>query len=341
MAVRYSRADVAAYPENRSFRASYDTTSKVVTGIVFLVFAVVLAATRNPIVGCPFVLILLGAFAYSPRSYEIAEQAVVVKRLIGSVRFRLDGIRELRAATAGDFRDCMRLWGNGGLFGYYGLFQTAKLGKSSWYVTNRRNAVILVTEGKTAVLSPDDVNGFMTAVRATGLIPASSAQPVAELMPATGFGTSVATWIGVLVALAVLAVVGFAVLYAPGPPRLTLTAQALTIHDRFYPVTVAAADVDMSQIRVIDLSTEPGWRPTARTNGFANAHYRSGWFKVANGQKVRLYSTGSNRLVLLPAKSGGSAVLVEASDPEKLVGDLRQTWGSNYKSFVTPGTNTG
>ena len=39
-------------------------------------------------------------------------------------------IREVRPATKDDFGGCIRLFGNGGLFGYYGLFRTSKLGPS-------------------------------------------------------------------------------------------------------------------------------------------------------------------------------------------------------------------
>jgi hypothetical protein len=67
--------------------------------------------------------------------------------------------------------------------------------------------------------------------------------------------------------------------YSPGPPSYTLTAEALTIHDRFYPVTLKAEAVDVSQIRVVDITLEPDWRPVLRT--IANGHYPSGWFRVA------------------------------------------------------------
>src|ERR1022692_2044779 len=35
-------------------------------------------------------------------------------------------LREIRAGNPDDFTGCVRLWGSGGLFGYYGLFWTAR-----------------------------------------------------------------------------------------------------------------------------------------------------------------------------------------------------------------------
>jgi hypothetical protein len=72
--------------------------------------------------GLSVVLIVL-SYAYSPRGYAIQEGSIVVKRLIGNARISLDDVRELRAADADDFRGCIRLFGDGGLFGYYGLFR--------------------------------------------------------------------------------------------------------------------------------------------------------------------------------------------------------------------------
>jgi hypothetical protein len=134
--------------------------------------------------------------------------------------------------------------------------------------------------------------------------------------------------IGGGIAVVVLAIVAFALSYSPGPPGYTLTPDSLTIHDRFYPVTLPTAGVDIEHVRVIDCGVDTEWRPTARTNGFANAHYGSGWFRVAGGKTVRLYRADGARLVLLPPKGEGAAVLLDTRDPEKFVRDVRQAWGN-------------
>ena len=93
----------------------------------------------------------------------------MIHRLAGPARFPLDDLREARPAAPGDFNGSIRLFGNGGLFGYYGLFRTAKLGKCTWYVTNRANSVVIVTGAKTAVFSPDDVPAFLSAISANSI----------------------------------------------------------------------------------------------------------------------------------------------------------------------------
>jgi hypothetical protein len=88
------------------------------------------------------------------------------------------------------------------------------------------------------------------------------------------------------------------------PPKANLSSPS--IHDRFYGVELKRSEIDLERVRVIDLTVDKGWRLTARTNGFANSHYQSGWFRVSSGVKIRLYRAGSDRLVLLPPKDDGA-----------------------------------
>ena len=81
----------------------------------------------------------------------------------------LDSIREARPAIKDDFQGCVRLFGSGGFFGYYGVFMTSKLGRTTWYVTNRKNAVVVITGAKTLVFSPGDVDRFLAAVRPSSI----------------------------------------------------------------------------------------------------------------------------------------------------------------------------
>ena len=195
--------------------------------------------------------------------------------------------------TREDFTGCLRLWGNGGLFGYYGVYQTTKLGKCYWYVTNRSKTVIVATPTRILVLSPDDLAGFIGAagVPSTGVT--SGDAPQFQLGSAWGNVTGKLVAIGI--AGLALALISATLLYSPGPPGYTLTADRLTIHDRFYPVTLQADAIDAGHVRIVDLARESAWRPTLRTNGFANLHYQSGWFRATNGKTVRLYRAAPAR----------------------------------------------
>jgi hypothetical protein len=315
-------------PNSSQFTASLDTASKAITGFIGCLMAVVIVlagvVSHNIYLAGIAVLLFALSYAWAPRGYAIEDRSIMVNRLIGAVRIPLDDVRAIRPASPDDLSGAIRVWGNGGVFGYYGRFRTPKLGKCSWYITNRRNAVVVITGEKTVVLSPDNVDGFLARLRGVARPSGRAPEPVAPVSSPRG----VRTWIGFAVGAISLGVVALAFLYSPGAPAYTLTPSALTIHDRFYPVTVPAGDVDLSGVRVVDLASEPSWRTTARTNGFANSHYESGWFRVANGAKVEMYRAGGNRLVLLPPKNAQiPPILLQTADPETFIARLKQEWG--------------
>lgn len=316
-----------SWDSSRSFSASYDSLTRFITAGLFVVLVIVTLAARSLLLGCLLILIHVLGYAYSPRGYIISDGRLLVRRLIGNVSIPLSGLRDVRPAVPEDLRRCIRIFGSGGFFGYYGLYRTSKLGRCTWYVTSRDNAVILETGEKTYVLSPDDVNSFTAAIQdAAGTPDVHSVGGTSGLRePNRGkgwLGKAVGFGIGALAA----ALVAGSLLYSPGPPKYTLTREGLRIHDRFYPAEVKAADVDVEGIRVVDIGADAHWKPTARTNGFANAHYRAGWFRVAGGEKVRMYRADSRRLVLLPPKGEGVPVLIEVAEPENFVEEIRKAW---------------
>lgn len=310
---------------SQCFTASYDSTTKIISiGLCLFLGLTALLLKSALFIAIAAFLVLL-AYAYSPKRYVVSHRSVTVQRLAGNLVIPLDGAREARLATAVDFKGAIRLWGNGGLFGYYGLFRTSRLRKCSWYMTSRRNAVVVVTDQRTALFSPDDVQGFLAAIQANTRISAAT-QGNAPSDTAPGSFTGIL--IGAAAASLVLAVVALSITYSPGLPSYTLTSASLTIHDRFYPVTVNAAAVDLDGVRVVDFAVDRDWRPVKRVNGFANSHYQSGWFEVASGQKIRMYRASGNRLVLLPPKRAGNAVLIEVEHPEEFVREIRRQWGT-------------
>jgi len=307
-----------------SFSVSYDRTTQVVSFVVSLAVLFMMLTVRNFAVGGLLWFAVGLTYAYSPRGYIVSERSITVRRLAGAATIPLEGVLEARLTTPGDLRGCIRLWGSGGLFGYYGWFRTSKLGRCVWYVTNRRKMVVVRTAAKTALFSPDDVDGFLSSLRV--------AAPIGEIPPGEPFdearrGVRAGMWIGGAVAGAVaLGVAAFVATYAPGPPAYTLTADGLTIRDRFYPLTLKPGEVDVASIRVVDIGRESDWRPALRTKGFANRHYRSGFFEIAGGRTVRLYQADGERLVLLPPRGNGIPVLLEVVEPEKFVQKVQQEW---------------
>jgi hypothetical protein len=323
---------------DQTFGAHHDRMTQIISGsAVVLLVAIPLMAIRSGTVAIVLALFSAAAIAlaygYSPRVFEISDGAFRVKRLMGDVVFPLTSLRFVRDANPADFRGSVRLWASGGLFGYYGLFWSKALGKSKWYVTDRSKAIVLTYGSQTVLVSPEDHDGFVAAIeRADAGISAPSAESASDgfVLPPTESadnGLALVRIVGFAIAGFVLAVVATALLYAPGRPPVDLTRDTLVIHSRFYGMTVAASSVDAAHVCVVDLRTESGWKPTMRTNGFGNPYYRAGEFRTANGRIVKLFTTGSERLVLLPPSSqDGLPVLLDVDDPDQFAARIRQEW---------------
>ena len=327
------RITIGGEMADQTFGAHHDRMTQIISGsAVVLLVAIPLMAIRSGTVAIVLALFSAAAIAlaygYSPRGFEISDGAFRVKRLMGDVVFPLTSLRFVRDANPADFRGSVRLWASGGLFGYYGLFWSKALGKSKWYVTDRSKAIVLTNGSQTVLVSPEDHDGFVAAIeRADAGISAPSAESAdtgRRFINIAGFAIRI---VGFAIGGLGLAIGAAALLYAPGRPPVDLTGDALVIHSRFCGMTVPASSVDAAHVRVVDLQTESGWRPTMKTYGFDNPHYRAGNFRTANGQAIKLFTTGSERLVLLPPSSqDGLPVLLDVDDPDQFAARLRQQW---------------
>jgi hypothetical protein len=128
-------------------------------GFLAVVFALVLEESPLAVglVIC-FALILALPFLWAPRGYELSGNLVIVRRPIGDVKITL-------AQPALRWKWTwwgLRLFGSGGMYGYFGLFTFKGLGKVRMHATNR-NRLVLVTDinGKRYLLSPGDPEGFI------------------------------------------------------------------------------------------------------------------------------------------------------------------------------------
>lgn len=308
------------------FPAQLDRRAKLTSAFVIalLTAAPLFPLRSNPLAAALLalfsILVIALAYAYSPRGYEISGSEFRIKRLLGDLVFPLDGIRFVRDASPNDLHGCVRFWGSDGLFGYYGLFWSNALGRSRWYLTDRHKALVLSNQERFILVSPENQEAFIAALQQ----PQASAPPPATPRPAPAIRPTL------LVIILFLLPLPAVFLYNPGKPPLQLTRNALVILSPFYGLTVPASTVQPSGIRVVDLTVEPGWKSVLRTNGFRNFYFSAGNFRTANGQSIKLFSTGAQQLVLLPpSQPDGTPILLDTADPHNFVAQIRQLWRPN------------
>lgn len=127
-------------------------------------------------VGLAMVLVLGICGLFGVGGYEVSREAVVVRRLLWRWRIPLEALQSVEAdprAMAGS----LRLWGVGGCFSWSGLYWNRRLGRYWAAVTDPAKAVVLRWDRKVVVLSPDEPERLLAAVRHAASAAGSAGNP--------------------------------------------------------------------------------------------------------------------------------------------------------------------
>jgi hypothetical protein len=148
---------------------------------------------------------------------------------------------------------------------------------------------------------------------------------VFHIVPATG--RTAVTWVP-LVSLVLLVAVGSIVvvgLSIRGSRSATfeVSSTGLNLRGDLYGRTLPAARIRGGAARVLDLDRDRSLRPRSRMMGTAIPGYRSGWYRLANGEKALLYVTDPRQVVYVPTRAGYS-LLLSVDRPQDFVERLRE-----------------
>ncbi len=114
------------------------------------------------------VVTLVISWALAPRGYRVSPEGLEILRNVGAVRVARERLvsADRVELTPGQLLKGLRLFGAGGVFGTFGWFWQANLGVFRAYVTRSDRLVrVGLLNGRPIVLSPDDPDGFVAALR--------------------------------------------------------------------------------------------------------------------------------------------------------------------------------
>jgi hypothetical protein len=143
-------------------KLEFDLTTKIISALVIAIPFVMIIAQYSVIKENNEILALTSIFLFityfvawmlHPTSYEISNEILVIHRPVKAIKISLASIKNIERTEPGY---SMRLFGSGGLFGYYGLFSSNKLGRHHRYTGNNKNLVLISTEKKKYLLSIHD-----------------------------------------------------------------------------------------------------------------------------------------------------------------------------------------
>ena len=111
----------------------------------------------------PLVIMLSSAF-FIIRGYEISNGKLFVRRLIWDTEISLDKLQAIEVNPHAMKRS-IRIFGNGGLFCFSGLFRNRQLGYYRAYATDPKSAVVLKLADNIIVVTPDNPAAFEIEIK--------------------------------------------------------------------------------------------------------------------------------------------------------------------------------
>ena len=106
--------------------------------------------------------IFLITYAYRPVHYVLNPDTIIIKRGMSDIVIERFDVRKVELIDKQRLSRSMRVFGVGGVFGYFGKFTNHKIGVMTWYATRRDKAVLFVTkQQKKYIITPDQAQEFV------------------------------------------------------------------------------------------------------------------------------------------------------------------------------------
>lgn len=151
-----------------TFKASYDTPVKVITGAILVlftglsvfIFRQAMLQDNLALIAIIFLLVLVVAisYLYSISGYEIENKTLKINRPFSSKEVKFEDIISIQAIPADRMNRLVRVFGVGGLFGHFGQYKSATMGYFNLYGTQEANYILIETKApERLVITPDDM----------------------------------------------------------------------------------------------------------------------------------------------------------------------------------------
>lgn len=162
------------------FKASLGSTAKIITAIVggllcflgmlFIFFFVISLLSGNfqkrdvmmPIIALGIFGILYYIYTQRTIGYEILSEGIKVFKTNSTELIKKEDILDIESINYTRIKGSVRNFGIGGMFGFTGTFSNKEFGEMIWFVTRTDSLLMINTSKQKIVISPDDVELFLT-----------------------------------------------------------------------------------------------------------------------------------------------------------------------------------
>lgn len=159
----------------KRFHSSFDVrtraTSLVVVGIVAIVIVLTGAAAQAgrslffATVSVGLAAFFAALFALSPNGVEVGDEVVYIRRRWGGVARHLAALTSARRIGIHELQSSIRLVSVGGVFGWYGTFQSPKIGEFKMFATRLDRLVLLDFQGERIIVSVDEPDALLALLQ--------------------------------------------------------------------------------------------------------------------------------------------------------------------------------
>ncbi len=165
----------------KKFISSLDQTSYIITWSIIALAVVIFFAgfyaykksgdeplvlvlsALGPIVLGGLVIIM---YFLKPLSVIVDNNSITIERKFKPVVIRFSEIKTVRLLQKGEMKGTIRTFGNGGIFGYTGLYYNKTMGSMTWYCTQRKKYILVEkTNNKKLIITPDNPDDFIQSLR--------------------------------------------------------------------------------------------------------------------------------------------------------------------------------
>ena len=155
-----------------TYKTSLDNLSKVTTIAITILFAAIIIGQifliKNEGKAVPLIttftllVIYFGTFSFRPINYRLTDDELIIHRPLSDIKINRNEIKSVEQLDKEKLAWAWRIFGVGGLFGYWGKFTNSKMGSMTWYSTRQNKAVLINTiYDKKIVITPDEPERFI------------------------------------------------------------------------------------------------------------------------------------------------------------------------------------
>jgi hypothetical protein len=108
--------------------------------------------------------LLFGSLLFMVTGYAVDGTELYVGRLLWSTRIPLETLSRVWIEPA-VCKGSIRVFGNGGLFSFTGLFYSKRLGRYRLFATDISRSVVLILPARVVVITPAEPEAFIELVR--------------------------------------------------------------------------------------------------------------------------------------------------------------------------------